>query len=174
MKLKKLKYNNILYTLMLASITSACGGAGSGPVTRSPAAATPPVVVPTPTPTPTPLPDWDTAEYRENYSLEQMKAETAYENDISGLGIIVAVIDSGVTEIPELTGKLHPASTNVATGSDADTDDYNGHGTGIAGIIAARQDHATNNNVNNMHGVAFNAQILAINATTSATCSEFG
>ena len=170
MNLKKLKYNNVLYTVLLASITSACGG-GSAPI-RNFNTSPPPPAAPTPAPAVDPV-IYDTAEFQENFSLKQMNAQVAYLNGITGDGVIVAIIDSGVTEIPELNGQLHTASTNVATGNDADVDDYNGHGTAMAAIIAAKQDHATNNNSNNMHGVAYNAEILAINATTAGTCTDF-
>jgi subtilisin family serine protease len=85
---------------------------------------------------------------------------------------LVGVIDSGVTEIPELIGKLHPNSTNIVTSDPDDIDDFSGHGTAMAGIIAANRDDDTNNSSFNMHGVAFEAQILSINATTAADCPD--
>nr|WP_250646642.1 S8 family peptidase [Pseudemcibacter aquimaris] len=101
-----------------------------------------------------------------------MNILTAYDNGYTGNGILVAVIDSGVTEVPELEGQLHSASTNVANLDPNDADDFSGHGTAIAGVIASKRDHNTNNSPINMHGVAFDAQILNINATTSANCPD--
>ncbi len=154
--------------ITLALCVSACGGGSSGSSGQTTRTA----------PTPPPVPDpsiivYDTAEFRQNPSLAQMNVQVAYENGISGQGVVVAVIDSGVTEVPELQGQLHANSTNIATGDPNDSDDFNGHGTSMAGIIAANRDHSTNNNTFNMHGVAFNAQILNINATTATDCTDF-
>ncbi len=160
---------SILAGLMLTTFLSACGGgSGGGSPTSS---NNTPAPAPAPAPTPGPI-AYDTAEYRENSSMQQMNVQAAYENGYTGNGILVAVIDSGVTEVPEMAGKLHPQSTNVATGNDTDVDDINGHGTAMAGIIAANRDHSTNNSPFNMHGVAFNAQILNINATSQANCPD--
>lgn len=161
--------NNIAGVISLSLLTAACGGGGSGGGNVSPTTVTAPI--PTSTPAPTVI-VYDTAEYRTNSSLAQMNVQAAYLNGASGSGVIVGVIDSGVTEVPELQGQLLSASTNVATGNSADKNDFNGHGTAMAGIIAAKQDHNTNNNSNNMHGSAFNAKILNINATTAADCTD--
>ena len=174
------KYQNhqILTALLVSTaLLTACGGSGGGSgggsTTILPAMLTPPASgTPPASPPPTPI-VYDTAEYRENVSLSQMNIQAAYENGVTGDGIIVAVIDSGVTEVAELQGQLHSASTNIVTGNAADADDFIGHGTGIAGIIAARQDHNTNNSPFNMHGIAFGAQILNINATDAANCPDF-
>lgn len=82
----------------------------------------------------------------------------------------MGVIDSGVSDVPELEGKLHPNSTNIVTSDPDDIDDFSGHGTAMAGIIAANRDGGSSGN--NMHGVAFEAQILSINATTAASCPD--
>ncbi|MCP5380888.1 MAG: S8 family serine peptidase [Kordiimonadaceae bacterium] len=158
-----------IVTLLL----SGCGGgAGVNGGTTNPTIVNPPSPVPNPNPTPTPI-AYNTAEYRQNPSLAQMNVQAAYLNGITGDGILVAVVDSGVTEVPELQGKLHPDSTNIATGDPNDRDDFNGHGTAMAGIIAANRDQNTNFNSFNMHGSAFNAQILNINSTTAADCTDF-
>jgi hypothetical protein len=162
----KINRDKVLTALIMSSFISGCtgGGGGSGGRTSSPTTTPPPA-------TPTPIPIvYNTAEFQENSALAQMNAQSAYLNAISGEGVLVAVIDSGVTEVPEMAGQLHAASTNVATGNDADTDDYSGHGTAMAGIIAARKD--TNNDASNMHGIAYNAQILNINTTDATDCPD--
>ncbi len=56
---------------------------------------------------------------------------------ITGLGIVVAIIDSGVdTGHPEFMGRL-VAGNNFSGGNSADVMDRNGHGTHVAGVVAA-------------------------------------
>ena len=148
---------------------TACGGGGGGgggnvsPTSNRPA--------PAPAPLTTPF-NYDTTEFQNTTALSQINAQAAYLNYSFGNGVLVGVIDSGVTEIPELIGKLHPNSTNIVTSDPDDIDDFSGHGTAMAGIIAANRDDDTNNSSFNMHGVAFEAQILSINATTAADCPD--
>lgn len=157
--------------LLLTTFLCSCGGSSGGGAPTS--ANNTPASTPAPAPTtPTNAIAYDTAEYRENSALEQMNIQAAYLNGITGNGVLVAVIDSGVTEVPELQGKLHAQSTNIVTGDAADSDDIIGHGTAMAGIIAANQDHDTNNSQFNMHGVAYDAQILNINTTSDANCAD--
>ncbi|HPF45576.1 MAG TPA: S8 family peptidase [Emcibacteraceae bacterium] len=174
-KRKSLSYKKMLpFIGIITLLLTGCGGGGTGTSggTTGPTIVSPPAPVPTPDPAPTPI-AYNTAEYRQNPSLAQMNIQAAYLNGITGDGILVAVIDSGVTEVPELQGKLHPSSTNIATGDPNDRNDLNGHGTAMAGIIAANRDQDTNFDSFNMHGSAFNAQILNINSTTAADCTDF-
>ena len=157
---------SIMVNMALSFCLTACGGGSGG---SSGTATISPIGQPS---SPAPI-VYDTAEFRNNPSLAQMNVQAAYLNGITGNGVLVAVIDSGVSNVPELSGQIHPNSTNIATGNPADSSDHNGHGTAMAGIIAANKDHGTNNHPVNMHGVAFNAQILNLNATTAANCTSF-
>jgi subtilisin family serine protease len=82
---------------------------------------------------------------------------------LTGAGITVAVIDSGVNRTgPELNGAGQVldgcdwviSPTNVCTGTGVT--DQNGHGTHVAGIIAAKNDGL------GVTGVAPNATILPL------------
>jgi subtilisin family serine protease len=72
-----------------------------------------------------------------------------------GAGVIVAVVDTGVADAPDLTGRVL-AGWNVIAGSDAAADD-NGHGTHVAGTIA----EAEGNGIAEA-GVAPEASILPV------------
>lgn len=123
----------------------------------------------TPASTPS-LANFDTAEYRENYGLDAINSISAYEAGLSGDGVTVAVIDTGIDrDHPDLDSNIHAFSTNIVTGIAADAEDADttdGHGTAIAGIVAAKRNGA------GMHGVAFNAKVLAIGAVDPADCTD--
>ncbi|MCD8231476.1 MAG: S8 family peptidase [Clostridiales bacterium] len=77
--------------------------------------------------------------------LKIVNAEYAYKRGIYGQGIVVAVLDTGIAPHPDLHGKT--AVFRDYVNNKGKTYDDNGHGTHIAGIIAA-------NNGTNLHGVA--------------------
>lgn len=77
---------------------------------------------------------------------------------IRGRGITVSVIDSGVQiDHPDLAANVVDGSVNVIDGSDFPTD-LNGHGTSVAGIIAA-----VGNNGLGGRGVASDANLIGFN-----------
>ena len=93
---------------------------------------------------------------------------------ISGKGIGVAVIDSGIATHKALSGKV-VANVNFATGETSATDGF-GHGTHIAGIIAgvstygpttqfktgvAPDAHLVNVRVLNREGVGYTSDVIA-------------
>jgi len=71
----------------------------------------------------------------------------------------VAVIDSGVNEVPELTGRLDPGGdfTRGCCPWGDDTSDTDGHGTQVAALIAAHLNNGTG-----IAGVAPGARIVPI------------
>ncbi len=75
-----------------------------------------------------------------------IKAEEAWEVT-KGTGVKVAILDSGIDAThPDLAGKVVAQRVFVSSTMDPDITDRNGHGTHVAGIIAA--------NTNNSTGVA--------------------
>ena len=119
------------------------GGGGGGPAPLAPPAAPA---------------SFETAEFFLNGSLDQINAQEAYATGTSGQGVTVAVVDTGIDPThPDLAGNISPASVNILTNSTIDDDD--GHGTAVAGVVAARK------NDTNTHGVAFNATLLAVRAS---------
>lgn len=150
-------------------LTTACGSGGvnSTPTpTPAPAPTPTPSPVPTPTPTPTPTPSaFDTPEYRATPGAVSMNALTAYDHGGTGLGIKVGVVDTGLDiASDQFTGRIDPASANVAGG--ATYDDPDGHGTAVAFTIAGLRNGA------GTHGVAFDATIIVARADTPGSCGS--
>jgi serine protease len=84
--------------------------------------------------------------YKPQWDLYQMNAQAGW-NCAPGPGVpvIVAVIDSGIaTHHPDLIGLVHPASRRIIGAVfDNIIEDEDGHGTFLAGTIAAITNNAT-------------------------------
>jgi subtilisin family serine protease len=151
-------------------LLAACGGGGG----VNSGGSTPPPTVPTPTPTPpatptpTPTSSADTAEYKASGAVVSAKAAYAYDRQITGKGVTIAVLDTGIdTAGREFAGRISPDSTafdqKVARcGICApetirfELKDVIGHGTKVAGIAAAARDGS------GMQGVSPEATVLAL------------
>lgn len=135
---------------------TACGGGGGGAV-NNPPSNNPPPAPPAPDP-------FDTAEFRENWGLDAIGALKAYNDGHTGDGITIAVIDSGIDpDHPDLDGNLSAASTDIIGGRGV-LQGSSEHGTLVASIAAAEKNDI------GIHGVAFDANILAIRADDPGSC----
>ncbi len=81
----------------------------------------------------------------------------------------VAVLDSGIDKDHEdLTGKIERTWNYVGTANDGDAPDTNGHGTQVAGVIAA-----SGNNGKGVHGIAPNVRLIALKVMSGDTGSTY-
>jgi subtilisin family serine protease len=174
--------SNLLWAAIISvtCLLGACGGGGGpAPAPRPPAPAPAPQPQPQPEPepeppapplppAPPPPPNFDTIEYRQNYGLGAINAISAYDDGLSGDGITVAVIDSGYhADFTDLSGNISPNSTDIIAGRN-DLGGGSDHGTAVSAVIAAEK-----NNLD-IHGVAYEAEILSIRTDSPDACDDDG
>lgn len=70
-------------------------------------------------------------------ALLKMQVARAWETSPGSSSVIVGVVDSGVGPHPDLAGRILPGYNVADPDHPDDTSDGNGHGTAVAGIIAA-------------------------------------
>lgn len=91
-----------------------------------------------------------------SYQLDMLGIPQTHRQHGTGQGVVVAVVDTGVEEHPDLAGQVLPGVDLREPGGDGHTDTA-GHGTGMAGLIAGKGGGA-----NHVLGVAPGARILPI------------
>ncbi len=90
------------------------------------------------------------------WNYEQISPETMWQQGFTGTGVKVAVIDSGIAPHPEL--KIAGGISTVGPNLSTNYADDNGHGTHVAGIIAADSGHGS------VAGVAPGVSLYAVKA----------
>ncbi|MCB1998233.1 MAG: S8 family serine peptidase [Burkholderiaceae bacterium] len=94
-----------------------------------------------------------------SFYITQTKAGKSQNAGYTGAGVLVAVVDTGVLQThPEFAGRLRKGKSFTGQGDQTVANDANGHGTHVAGIIAA----ARNNTSNGIMGMAYAATILPV------------
>ncbi|MCD8207006.1 MAG: S8 family serine peptidase [Bacteroidales bacterium] len=98
---------------------------------------------------------------KESWQLDAVNAQEAWGITKTEGAVTVAVIDSGVdVDHEDLKDRIVAGYDSVE--DDYDYDDGNGHGTHVAGIVAATADNDLG-----VQGVSYNANLIAIDAAYS-------
>lgn len=155
-----------------ALLLSACGGAGGGVSSPGDRVVTAPVPPPPPAPPPPPTPPPPaparSAEYLASKPVVGAKAGAAFDRDVTGKGVTIAVIDTGIDlKGSEFAGRISPDSKSFdsriarcATCAPETVSfrlqDIDGHGTEVSSIALAARDGA------GILGVAPGATLLAL------------
>ena len=180
------KTGSVALILLSTLLVSACGSSGG---TRQPPP--PPAVAPPEPDRPDPLSFPDdpgltpaqegernsfagSAEFQTQWSLSEIGADYAYARGYTGQGVTVGIIDTGIDPTHEaIAGKLHTnsgvASNSCPNGtcSFSAIRDTASHGTAVGGVIAAARLG------NRMHGVAYEAELLAIGIQLGSGSPEY-
>lgn len=100
-------------------------------------------------------------------NTQVMHADQAWAAGLSGRGVTVAVIDTGIAAVPALSGRIKPVVVDELTGAtascmnfsgEATCDDSYGHGTFVAGVIAGNGAAGGSN----FKGVAPEASLVSV------------
>jgi subtilisin family serine protease len=93
---------------------------------------------------------------RHQWAIDRIGLRRAWDVETGDAGVVVAVLDTGVAAgHPDLKGKVLPGIDVV--NDDKDADDDHGHGTHVAGTVAA-----ASNNKRGVTGVAWGARVLPV------------
>src|SRR5262245_61991806 len=170
-----MRLKSLLGTVALAALAGCGGGGGGGggmPQVQAPASLPNP---PPPPPQPTPTPEsFRTAEYNRMGGLDAVHAAEAYALGYTGAGVIIGIVDFNFQlgssgEINYHRASVGPDAGMLAlyeaqVGEPAETDP---HGQAVAGIMAAKK------NDSGVHGIAFNAQVLAVDYFSNVNSYQF-
>jgi subtilisin family serine protease len=166
-----------IFILFIPCILIACAGGGGGGSSSSTDS--------TRTPLYTSASAFETSEYSAQSGLALVKASSMYYNGYyrwyaqnggtagnpsestagTGVNIIVAVADTGINPAEASTGSaisINSNSYDYVQSISGSTSDPNGHGTHVAGLIAAPM------NLSGMHGIAYNASILNLRVANAS------
>ncbi len=94
-------------------------------------------------------------DYSKQWNFRSINVEKAWE-DTKGEGVTVAVIDTGVSRVPDLKDTKFVKGYDFVNDREV-ADDDNGHGTHVAGTIAQ-----TTNNGYGVAGIAYQASIMPL------------
>ncbi len=161
----------IFFTGVSTLLLTACGGGGSGEqVASTPAPVSAPSAESPSTPVATPAApdvDYDTAEYRASSGPSFHDAIAAYAAGANGAGIMVGIVDSGITDAAgEFAGRISTLSRDFA--GNGTYDDVGGHGTAVAEALAGARNGA------HVQGMAWGATVLALRTDKPGTCGGSG
>lgn len=132
----------IAVSALVLALAACGGGGGGGAVRNSPPPSSPPPTSPPPvSPNPYRAPErtGDAARPYINDHLFWTQTDAAHANGITGSGVVVGVVDSGVNhDHPALQGRVTNLTYVPSPPNNLTVDDVVGHGTAVAQVIAGK------------------------------------
>ena len=107
-------------------------------------------------------------DYRKQWNMRDIGVEAAWDTT-TGQGVTVAVIDTGVSRVPDLQKTQFVRGYDFVNDREQANDDF-GHGTHVAGTIAQ-----STNNQYGVAGIAFDANLMplkVLDASGAGTVSD--
>lgn len=101
-------------------------------------------------------------DYAKQWNLKQIDVEGAWSKGVNGKGVTVAVIDTGISQGPDLKQTKFVDGYDFVNDKKDATDD-NGHGTHVAGTIAQ-----STNNKYGVAGIAYGAKLMPLKVLSRA------
>src|SRR6478672_3693476 len=99
--------------------------------------------------------------YSKQWNLRSINVESAWD-DTKGAGVTVAVIDTGISRVPDLKDAKFVKGYDFVNDREA-ADDDNGHGTHVAGTVA----QSTNNGYG-VAGIAYEANLMPLKVLSAS------
>ncbi|MBW4418582.1 MAG: S8 family serine peptidase [Myxacorys californica WJT36-NPBG1] len=99
--------------------------------------------------------------YSKQWNLHNISIESGWA-ETKGSGVTVAVIDTGISQVPDLKETKFVAGYDFV-GEQEDAKDDNGHGTHVAGTIA----QSTNNGIG-VAGIAYEASLMPLKVLSAS------
>jgi thermitase len=93
--------------------------------------------------------------YGSQWGIAKARVDAVWDSTRGSSAVTVAVVDTGVTALPDFAGRLLPGKDFV--NNDTTADDDNGHGTMTAGVIAAAGDNGVG-----IAGICWTCRILPV------------
>lgn len=93
--------------------------------------------------------------YAYQWGIAKTRVNTAWDTTRGASSVTVAVVDTGVKPLPDFAGRMVAGYDFV--NNDSDPTDDNGHGTGVASVIAS-----TGNNGSGIAGICWVCKILPV------------
>jgi thermitase len=105
--------------------------------------------------------------YKQQWGLTKTGVNTAWDTTKGSGTVTVAVVDTGVSPLPDLNGRLLQGYDFV--NNDSNAADDNGHGTMAAGVIAA-----SGNNGIGVAGLCWYCRILPVKVLNAKGSGDYG
>ena len=107
----------------------------------------------------------DDPQYNKQWNFRAINVEQAWD-ETKGAGVTVAVIDTGVSKVPDLKLTKFVEGYDFVNNKD-DASDDNGHGTHVAGTIAQSTDNGYG-----VAGIAYEASIMPLKVLSGSGGGE--